>query len=140
MKKMLASIVGSSFFVSFDFIGTYWQCLASRQASEGFSLQTPLGIVSSNCTIQGSSPATSHFSAVMLDAFRDILDSLIAWIHDYFRKKANQDVDDTTPIIRQACWIAGRCRARFRRWISWLPVVPAFLNASLGEGSALSSK
>jgi hypothetical protein len=57
----------------------------------------------------------------------------------YFRKKENQDVEDTTATIRQVRWIAGRSRARFRCWLSWLPVVPVFLNASLGEGRALSS-
>jgi hypothetical protein len=56
----------------------------------------------------------------------------------YIRKKENQDVKDTTATIPQARRIAGRLRARFRRWLSWLPVVPAFLNASPGEGSALS--
>jgi hypothetical protein len=48
-------------------------------------------------------------------------------------------MEDMTATIRQARWIAGRRRARFRRWISWLPVVHVFLNASLGEVSALSS-
>jgi hypothetical protein len=76
MNTMLAALVGSSFFASFDFIGVYWQCLASRQASEVFSLQTPLGIVSSNHIIQGSSPATCHFSAVLIDAFRDLFGQL----------------------------------------------------------------
>jgi hypothetical protein len=57
----------------------------------------------------------------------------------YFRKEENPDVEDTTATIRQARWIDGRHRTRFRRWISWLPVVPLFLNDSLGEGSALSS-
>jgi hypothetical protein len=57
----------------------------------------------------------------------------------YFRKEENQDVEDTTATIRQARWIDGRHRTRFRRWISWLPVVHVFLNASLGEVSALSS-
>jgi hypothetical protein len=57
----------------------------------------------------------------------------------YFHKKAEQDIRDTTATIRQTLWIAGRRRARFRRWLSWLPVVTVFLNASLGDGSALSS-
>jgi hypothetical protein len=56
-----------------------------------FSLHTPLGIVSSNRIIQGSSPATSHFSAVMLDAFQDLLDSLIAWIDDYLAHAKTED-------------------------------------------------
>jgi hypothetical protein len=57
----------------------------------------------------------------------------------YFHKKAEQDVRDKTATIRQTRWISGRRRARFRRWLSWLPVVTVFLNASLGDGSALSS-
>jgi hypothetical protein len=57
----------------------------------------------------------------------------------YFRKKNSQDGEGTTATIRQARWIAGRRRARFRRWHSWLSVVPVFLNASVGDGSTLSS-
>jgi hypothetical protein len=53
-----------------------------------------------------------------------------------FRKEENHDMEVTTATIRQARWFAGRRRARFRRWVSWLPAVPVFLNASLGYHSA----
>jgi hypothetical protein len=57
----------------------------------------------------------------------------------YFQRKSEQDVGDTTATICQTRWMPGGIELGFDDWLSWLSVVTVFLNASRGDGGALSS-
>lgn len=64
LESMLTSIEGSQVFSKLDMAHAYWQLPLSKDSQEILSIQTPLGVYSSNRMLQGSTDAGNHFQAV----------------------------------------------------------------------------
>ena len=83
LESMLSSIEGSQVFSKVDMAHAYWQLPLSEDSQEILSIQTPLGVYSSNRVLQGSTDAGNHFQAVTQEKFTTLDDNKLQWMDDF---------------------------------------------------------
>lgn len=91
LESSMQTVEGSRCFAKIDMAHAYWQLPLADQSKEIMSIQTPLGVFSSNRLLQGSTDAGNHFQSVTSDAFIAISDNLLQWMDDFMIHAKNEE-------------------------------------------------
>ena len=83
LESIMQLVEGSTCFAKVDMAHAYWQLPLAEESKEIMSIQTPLGVFSSNRLLQGSTDAGNHFQSVTSEAFIEISDNLLQWMDDF---------------------------------------------------------
>ena len=82
LESMMQTVGGSKFFAKIDMAHAYCWLPLGEESKPLMSIQTPLGVYSSNRLLQGSTHAGNHFQSVTSEAFSVIADHLVQWMDD----------------------------------------------------------
>jgi Reverse transcriptase (RNA-dependent DNA polymerase) len=83
LETVLQEVVGCTCFVNIDFSSAYWQIPLAKEAQEILSVQTPDGVCTTTRSLQGSSNAGQHFTAVTSDAFCELRSAIFKYLDDF---------------------------------------------------------
>lgn len=90
LDSMLYAAERSTRFAKIDMAHAYWQLPLASDSQELLSIQTPLGVYSSNRLLQGSTDAGNYFQAVTQEAFHPLSQNLIQWLDDFLVHAVNE--------------------------------------------------
>ena len=77
LESSFQNVLGSTCFRKFDAAHGYWQLPLAPQSQEMMSIQTPLGVYSSNRLLQGGYDSGNHFQAVIAEKFQERVQKML---------------------------------------------------------------
>lgn len=90
LDSEIQNLSSAQFFANIDLAHGYWQIPLSSNSQEMLSIQTPIGVYSSNRLLQGGSDSGNHFQAVLSEKFENRIKKIIQWLEDFLLYAASE--------------------------------------------------
>ena len=112
LNSEIQTVEGSNCFAKADMVDAYWKIPLDEESHEIMSIQTPVGVYSSERLLQGNTDAGNHFQAVTSEIFNEIARNMLQWL-DGFLLHARSEAELLRVVdlfMFQRVWAQDTCR------------------------------